>query len=398
MAQQSWESFDTIQPTSMSSKEIQGHIYDRFHKIYEALIKFKFPICIGLISGLITIAFGTISSEVVDNASVSIGSVFSRWDAVHYEQIANEGYSVNPDRAYQICYCPLFPLVSVPFVKASGDPTIGLLIVSNAAFIIACVGLFQLSKIEFSEPIANAAVTVMAVFPTAYFFHLGYTESLFISLAILTFACARKQLWFLAGACAFMATLTRLPGAALMPTLIIEYLHINEFRAKRMRADIVFTLMPVVAIAIYVLINYTMFGDPLYFLKMQAVHFNREFDWPWVGLQKDMVGLWTATPNAKITIHLENLFSFSLASITIIWSIKNLRPCYTVYSIMIWILTFCYSFTLSAPRYMLAMFPIFFFLAHMVIDRPIIKYSIGFISVLLYGLGLQQFARGWWSH
>ena len=39
----------------------------------------------------------------------------------------------------------------------------------------------------------------LLIFPTAYFLHIGYTESLFLALVLGSFLAARTDRWWLAG-------------------------------------------------------------------------------------------------------------------------------------------------------------------------------------------------------
>lgn len=356
------------------------------------------PIFAGLFAGIITVVIGVAAYEVILDERVSFSELYGRWDAVHYEAIATGGYSASPEQAYRICYFPLFPMLAAPFVGLFGNATVALVVVANLACIVACVVLHRLAKLEFGQEVADTSVLALLVFPTAYFLHVGYTESLFLATSLAAFLSARRGAWMQAGIWAFFATWTRMSGLALLPALLVEYAQQCDFRFSRFRWKGLFTLTPVLAMAGYMLLNFVVFGDPLKFLEMQSTHFSRNLDWPWVGLSGDIAGLVTAGPSVRIVISDFNIAVFLLATVTVIWSAFRLRPCYTVYAAALWFLTFCYGFWMSLPRFVLVSFPMFFLFSVMVRGRPMLRFALGFSSVLLYGLAFQQFVRGWWGN
>src|SRR2546430_12512406 len=67
------------------------------------------------------------------------------------------------------------------------------LIVSAIALIAAALLLRRLAQIDLSPEIALRSVWFFLIFPTAYFLHAPYTESLFLALAIGSIFAARKD-------------------------------------------------------------------------------------------------------------------------------------------------------------------------------------------------------------
>jgi len=366
-------------------------------RLWQEIRSLRNLVLAGLFAGIITVVFGIAAYQVINDEKVSFSELYCRWDTIHYEAIATGGYAASPEQAYRICFFPLFPFLAAPFVPLVGDATVALVFVANLACIAACVVLHRLAKLEFDREIADTSVLVILVFPTAYFLHVGYTESLFLATSLAAFLSARRGAWMQAGLWAFFATLTRMSGLALLPALLVEYAQQCDFRISRFRWKGLFALAPLLGLAGYMLLNLVVFGDPVKFLELQATHFRRTLDWPWVGLSGDIQGLVTAGPSVKIVITDSNILVFLLATATVVWSAFRLRPCYTVYAAALWLLTFCYGFWMSLPRHVLVIFPMFFLLAVMVRGKPMLRFGLGFASVLLYALAFQQFVRGYWS-
>lgn len=367
-------------------------------KLVDAWKKYQFPVLVAVFSSIVTLAFGALIFQVVAKEFPPIPGIFSRWDTCHYEAIARSGYSAAADRAFQICFYPLFPLLAAPLIPLLGNATLAVLLVANLSCVAAFVCMFRLAEIEFGTAIAKLTVVTVAVFPTSYFFHLGYTESLFLAVFSGSLLAARRNCWAWAGALAFLAALSRMPGMTLVPALFIEYLHQRNFDFRRIRPGILFSLAPFAGIAIYLGLNYRTFGDPFRFLALQSQAFYKKLDWPWVGFMQDWNGLWSADPVSRAMISGPNLAVFFLSTALLIWGFFKLRPCYSICFLGLWFLSFFNSFWMSIPRYILGLPPFFFLIALLLHKRPALQFAAGFTSVLLYGMGLMQFVRGWWAN
>src|SRR5207237_1033638 len=81
--------------------------------------------------------------------------------------------------------------------------------VSTVASRAAGLLLYRLAEIDEQETVARASVFFMFVFPTSYFLHIGYTESLFLALSVGAFLAARVRRWWLAGTLGALAAAAR---------------------------------------------------------------------------------------------------------------------------------------------------------------------------------------------
>ena len=358
----------------------------------------RFPVLVAMASAVVTLGFGSIAFQVSENSRAVWPDIFMRWDALHYEALVRAGYSASPERAFQICFFPLFPLLAAPFAWLTGSAAVALLVVSNVACIAAFALLFRLASLEYGRDVAMRCTVIAAIFPAAYFFHLPYAESLSLATTAAAFLAARKSRWGWAAVFSLLASLTRPIGIVLLPALLFEYLQQKSFRWRSVRPDILCAFAPLAGAGVYLAINQFVFADPLRFLSLQQETFHRQLAWPWKGLMPDLTGFAIAEPVSQVMTNGAHLATFAIFSGLLLWGILRLRPCYSIYFAGLWVLTFCYDFWLSVPRLSLAMFPAFFLAAIALDKRQALQFALGFASVLLYGLALTQFVRGHWAY
>jgi hypothetical protein len=143
------------------------------------------------------------------------------WDATWYARIAEHGYAGADE---SIRFFPLVPGLARGFAAITPlDERAALVVVANAAALVAGVLLYRLVRIETGDvPLARRAVWVMAVAPPAYVFVMGYTESVATMLAIAYFLFLRSRRWGAATVVGVLAGLARPVGALLVIPAAIE--------------------------------------------------------------------------------------------------------------------------------------------------------------------------------
>jgi hypothetical protein len=171
------------------------------------------------------------SLEVVDGRPWTLlFSVWQRWDALWYQEIATEGYRAGNNTA---AFFPLFPLLSriasLPFL---GNVVLGELAVTTIACIAAFVLLYRLARIDVGRRAAIVTVLLIAFSPVGFFLLAPYTEGLFLATTVASFWFARTRHPWLAGIAGGAAGLTRLQGGLLL--LPLGYLAGRDLRAGRL--------------------------------------------------------------------------------------------------------------------------------------------------------------------
>src|SRR5439155_7633757 len=241
----------------------------------------RYPLTLALLSTGITFAFGFCSYLVIEDKMPSEGwfGIWERWDAIHYLSVARLGYGgeESGEQRFMIVFFPLYPFTIYLTHLVIRKWHVAALAVSN----ICCAGAFcycfLLTQKESGRRAAKAAVFYLSIFPTAYFLHLAYSESIFLFLTIGAFYYAREARWLPCALLGMLATSSRLSGLAIILPLGFEYFQQAGFRWRKIRWDgALLALIPLGLIA-YLYLNYYYFGDPLRFLQYQREQFFRYF-------------------------------------------------------------------------------------------------------------------------
>jgi len=159
-------------------------------------------------------------------------SSLAKWDAQHYLAIAFDGYVEShaglPPVETRPAFFPLYPGTVHVLSGFGANPALVLIaayVVSLSCFFAALVLLHRLTVIEIGERYARPALLLLAFFPTAFFFGIPYSESMFLLLAVGAFLAARMGRWAIAGAILALASATRVPGLLLIIPVVLFYLY-----------------------------------------------------------------------------------------------------------------------------------------------------------------------------
>src|SRR5579884_2321365 len=186
----------------------------------------------------------------------SLLPAWNQWDTKWYVEIAQRGYGWTKSAGTgPAAFFPLYPLlIKVTVLVTHRSYLVASLLVSNAAFFLALLYLWKLTRWETDSPTANRTILYIAVFPTALFFFAGYTESLFLLLTVATFYHLRRGDWITAGTFGSLASATRVGGVLLVLPFAYEYGRSINFDVRRLgRGAIGLLLVPagVVAFMVY---------------------------------------------------------------------------------------------------------------------------------------------------
>jgi Mannosyltransferase (PIG-V) len=328
--------------------------------------------------------------------------IWDQWDFGYYQKIAEFGYSGTDG---SIAFYPLFPwlvrlvaCVSLSYLAAG-------FIVSGIASIVAAILLRRLVQLDYPASVAMRSVWFLLIFPTAYFLHIGYSEGLFLALALACILAARGERWWLAGVLGAFCWMTRATGAVLVPTLAVEAAQQYWVRRRSCSQGPVgcsawnwkwlwIAIVPA-GFAVYLLINWSVSGDPFAFLQARKTLFDQSFALPLTGIRQ---AIWAhyPTPHEAEMVGTQELFFVALGFVCTIISWIKLRPAYAMWMAGSWILSASVNFFRSMPRYTLTMFPIFILFALLGRNR----FWAGVLtawSLLFFALFAVLFARGEWA-
>jgi hypothetical protein len=317
--------------------------------------------------------------------------IWDQWDFGYYHKIAEFGYTTDDG---SLEFYPLFPWLVRLVGHICGSYLAAGLIVSGIASVTAAILLRRLVQIDYPASIAMRSVWFFLIFPTAYFLHIGYSESLFLALTFGCILAARCEHWWLAGVLGAFCWMTRASGAILLPTLAVEAAQQYCVKCRWNWQWLWIAIVPA-GFAVYVMINWHVAGDPFAFLKTRETLFEQSFAWPLRGIRQ---AIWARypTPNEAEMVGTEELFFVALGFACTIASWVKLRPAYAMWMSGSWILFSSVSFFRSVPRYTLTMFPIFILLA-LLARNSFWRGILTVWSLLFLALFAILFARGEWA-
>jgi len=308
------------------------------------------------------------------------------WDATWYYSIAQNGYSYNPQAQSNIAFFPLYPLLAhllsllVPNLLVAGY------IISNGFLFGSCLLLWKLSARFYGGPErADLAVLFFLLCPMTLFYSSFYTESQFFFLALSVAYLAGERRWLAAGACGFLAALTRPPGALLAVLIVAEYgMALWQRRrdeeqpwfiwkeAALVVSAVVLNVMGIVAVAYYM---GALFGDP-------------------------MVPLWHIFWAGAIYHAFYIIWFYGAMTVALALLMRGvayrLRPSHLVMAFAFFLL-YCSNNLLEAmPRYLSVVFPFYLVAAEFTLHRPRWGRALLAASAALAALSVALFADGYW--
>jgi len=351
------------------------------------------------------LAFGAAAYVILTNQSAGSFQgwleLWNRWDVPHYIDIARDGYVatdlVSKDQRLWIVFYPLYPWLLRLFGIVLRDYVLSFHVVSLIGSVAAGLLFYRLARLDLEDRLARAAVFFMFVFPTAYFFHTGYTESVFMPLVFGSLLAARKERWALAGALGALAALTRVNGMLLIPVLAVEAFMQYRRDGRTLRREWLWILLTSVGFLVYLSINYSVWGDAFYFQKVMEKYWYKKLTWPWVGIGGTLEAAWTRDPAEAHLVGVQEFFFITLGAACTVWAWRRLRPSYAVWMTLNWLLVTSTSHVMSTPRYTLSMFPIFLLFAQLAEARPNWGAAVTVWSLTFLGIFTALFVQGHWA-
>jgi hypothetical protein len=320
--------------------------------------------------------------------------IWDQWDFGYYREIAEFGYCAYGAGDGSLAFYPLFPWLMRLVTYITRSYLIAGLLISGIASVIAAIALRRLVQLDYAGSVAMRSVWFFLIFPTAYFLHVPYSESLFIALALTCLMTARTERWWIAGLLGALCWMTRGVGVVLVPALAAEAA--QQYYARR-RWDWRWVWIAIVpaGFAVYLLINWHITGSAFAFLQTRRVSFHQSFALPFVGIRQAIKAHYLGANEAEM-VGVQELVFGALSFVCMILSWIKLRSVYAVWMTAMWFLVTSMSFLQSVPRYTLTMFPIFILFALLGRNR-FWSAAITVWSLLFFALFAVLFARGEWA-
>ena len=160
-------------------------------------------------------------SATLDRLRQTVDIADSSW----YIVIAMFGYEHAPFDAteqHNWAFFPLYPALLRAVATVTGEFQLTGIALSSGCFLFALVLLHRYARCRgLDASAADRAVFYAAIYPTAYFFSLPTTESLFLLVSVAAFLAAHNRHWWAAGLAGALASATRAAGILVLPSLAV---------------------------------------------------------------------------------------------------------------------------------------------------------------------------------
>ncbi|KMS72006.1 glycosyltransferase family 39 protein [Prauserella rugosa] len=168
---------------------------------------------------------------VAHSAGTSLPELLGQYDVNWYAEIAEYGYrqDVEVDAngnpvPVSLAFFPLLPALASIFVLVGIPAHAGLLLVSLIAGGAAAWGLHVFGTRLGGPRVGTLMAVLWAVAPGAIVLRMGYSESVFVALAVWTLVALERRQWLAAGGLTLVAGLSRSTAVALVAAVGIAAL------------------------------------------------------------------------------------------------------------------------------------------------------------------------------
>ncbi len=196
----------------------------------------------------------------------------------------------------------------------------------------------------------------IAAFPTAFFLVAGYSESLFLALALAAFHWARQGRWGPSSVAAALAALTRLQGVLLLAPL--AYLHWSRQAQMSRRGWYWLLLVPSATVGFLLYPRIALGGE--FLLGAYSSLLYAQFVLPWDNL---LAAIRLALSPQGAFVDVLNLAATVLFGVMTLIVLRRLPPEYGLFLIVTLVALMLRRTTIqplvSMSRYALTLFPVF---------------------------------------
>ena len=188
-----------------------------------AVFVFLFSSAIVAAAAMLASHWITPRAEYRRTSETGLSDRLTTWDGNFYADIATNGflYPGSETELPTIAFFPAYPLLAEFLTALTGLPIRwSLLLVSHLSLATGIGVLWSYLRRRWqatSDPRRAFTLLAFGLFPTSFYFHVGYSEALFVALAILAMHAMERE-WRpgMIAAIIGLATATRLVGLALL--------------------------------------------------------------------------------------------------------------------------------------------------------------------------------------
>lgn len=286
--------------------------------------------------------------------------VWGRWDSIYYLEIARVGYpTALPDGGWVFhgAFFPLFPALvrgaSELFFQAPHF-YVGLWL-ANASLLLAAVYLERLVRLDGSEAHARWAVVALFSYPGSHFLSAVYPESTALLLGVLALYLARTARPWAAFLAAALAVVAR-PTGFLVTLAVLAELWLQRKEPGARKSALAGAVLPLGAALLFLGLHQQTWGDPLYFLHVQAA-WGRSTTLP-------------LTPLFDLSLTLDHQLFWGLGLLALVLGVRQrARPSSLWYAGALLVFPLFFGSLRSVHRFLAGDFPLYGFAARALLER-----------------------------
>lgn len=200
----------------------------------------------------------------------------SRFDGWHYKEITEVGYSYNEKKRSTVAFFPAYPLLGCLVRFFTGwSPALALLVVSNVMLATTFAALYSFLRARWPDAASgqrHLALALVAIFPTAFFYRMVYSESTFL-FAMTLFLIGITRRWPLLVLAFLAGTVTAIRSVGVACTAaFVWYVLFDVYRGpllRRVRYVILCLPLACWGLLAYMAYQEAVFGNPLAFAQTQ---------------------------------------------------------------------------------------------------------------------------------
>jgi|CXWL01.1.fsa_nt_gi hypothetical protein len=336
-------------------------------------------------------------------------SLFFAWDAHHYLFLAEHGYTTEGDEANFIVFFPFYPIL-IRLFSFFGYLESALFISTICSIVGHAYFILYLRELGFDRFKIWRVVILLFSSPVAVYFTIAYTESLFLAESALFMYFLQRKQFGLAVLCGFLASMTKMIGILFIVPYVLTCLSIRPFSLDL--KNLIKGLGITGGFGVYLAINYSLYKNPFYYLKIQEEHWYKVSVNPFNRYMAEMRGLndwlttvwnffhgtWTGNPSMLLDSPALLFMPFIvMIYLALQFRSPNKMPiAMTVWSFAQVCVFASQSFLMSTARYISMILPVYVMIEE-IISGCVVTYVfiLGiFLSLAIYVLFL--FSQGGW--
>lgn len=323
------------------------------------------------------------------------------YDTTYYADIARSGYFGPGVTPVHQAFFPGYPLVVRAVAEVGGGVDtlpVAMWITSALASLAAAVVLWRLVA-ERHPGAQRWAVLLFLTGPYAVYLNAGYSEALFVALALAAWYQGHRDHWGRAAGFAAAAGFTRSNGLFLVAGLVAMYvIHSRRDGRRLLRPTLLWLPVSLLGVGAYFGYLWHRTGDPFAWNTAQTRGWGRHTGPPWDALRRSVELVPSVTEwDLRAQYVLDVVFAVGLLLAILVLARRRWWP-ETVYVATSWWALVTSTTFQSIGRNSLTMFPVPLLLADGLRRRPrTVRVAVGVVWFGLFCYNLFSFALGGWT-